>query len=172
MKRKISVLLILTMTLLVMSGILAGCGGSTGSSSNPNEMKDYFDTQLPDLLNGYSGIAAVNAEAMKGADNAEVAEGLKSKVLPAYKEVLDKANAIKPANPDVKAVHDAFVKALTTEQNSIQLLVDSVAQNDQAKFQSSADKMSESKTLFSDFVTKAKDIAGKNNLTFNYKAGN
>ncbi|MFK4436445.1 hypothetical protein [Paenibacillus sp. RC21] len=103
----------------------------------------------------------------KYTDDETLYNTLRNDIIPGYTKYLDKAEAIKTETPEVRAVHEIYIKAISTQKEALISMVDAFEKQDMALINDSNTKLSEGNNLSRDFAEKLNALAKEHDVTIN-----
>ncbi|MGQ3480618.1 hypothetical protein [Paenibacillus sp. TY11] len=94
---------------------------------------------------------------------------LNDEIIPEYTKFVDKVEAVKTETPEVRAVHEIYIKAVNTQNEAFIKLVDALDKQDLNLVNESNAKLSEGRKLFRDFEEQVKTLAKEHDVEMNKK---
>lgn len=105
----------------------------------------------------------------KYTDDVTLYNTLRDDIIPEYTKYLDKVEAVKTETPEVRAVHETYIKAVSTQKEAFITMVDALEKQDLNLINESNTKLSEGKKLFRDFGEQLNTLAKEHDVTMNKK---
>ncbi|MBY7739485.1 hypothetical protein [Paenibacillus polymyxa] len=94
---------------------------------------------------------------------------LRDDIIPEYTKYLDKVEAVKTETPEVRAVHETYIKAVSTQKEALITMIDALEKGDLNLINESNTKLSEGKKLFRDFGEQVNTLAKEHDVKINKK---
>ncbi|AUO07935.1 hypothetical protein NS115_22640 [Paenibacillus jamilae] len=94
---------------------------------------------------------------------------LRDDIIPEYTKYLDKVEAVKTETPEVRAVHETYIKAVSTQKEALITMVDALEKGDLNLINEGNTKLSEGKKLFRDFGEQVNTLAKEHDVKINKK---
>lgn len=122
-KKIISLIALFAVTLTILIGCAADPIQADLDNYFENQTKDVFALEIT-VLNSLNSVTGENAP-----DNVTLAKKLEEEILVNSNSLLEKAKAITVQTEELRAIHEKYILALTTQNEAIKLLL-SAAEND------------------------------------------
>ncbi|MDH7514983.1 MAG: hypothetical protein QHI48_03785 [Bacteroidota bacterium] len=117
-----------SLTLAVLLFTLGGCG----KNEVQRDLREYTTSSLPPLReierNALAKYETVSGEHY--VDDAVLYETIRSEVLPLFRELLLHAEAVVPASPDVRRLHDAYLASARRYRSAFTLYLEALEKQD------------------------------------------
>ncbi len=105
----------------------------------------------------------------KYTDDLTLYNTLKDNIIPEYTKFVDKLEAVKTETPEVRALHETYIKAASTQKEAFITMVDALDKQDLNLVNESNAKLSEGRKLFRDFQEQLNTLAKKHDVEMNKK---
>ncbi|MGW8442674.1 hypothetical protein ACWGXJ_17105 [Paenibacillus sp. S33] len=102
-------------------------------------------------------------------DDVTLYNALKDDIIPGYTKFVDKLEAVKTETPEVRAVHETYIKAASTQKEAFIKMLDALDKQDLNLINESNTKLSEGRKLFRDFGEQVNTLAKEHDVEMNKK---
>ncbi len=155
MKLKISLILIVSILFL-----------NFGTDPVQKDLLNYINVELPkvatlesEAVNAYSSVSGANYTT-----DAAMYKKIKEEALPKYSKFTSKLKAIKPATPELQAVHAEYVKAAKDQEEAFKFILDAIKKQDPKEIQTANVDLNAASTLITNWKTDLLDLCKKHNV--------
>lgn len=150
------------MLVLCCFSILAAC------STDPvkKDLITYINDGMLPLAKDETAVTD-KYEAMTKDDNADdltLYNTLNDEIIPEYSKFVEKVEAVKTETPEVRALHEIYIKAVNIQNEAMITMVDALDKQDLNLVNESNAKLSESRKLSRDFQEQLNTLAKKHDV--------
>ncbi|WP_226002755.1 hypothetical protein [Paenibacillus sp. BJ-4] len=102
-------------------------------------------------------------------DDVTLYNTLKDDIIPEYTKYVDKVEAVKTETPEVRAVHETYIKAVNTQKDALIMMLDALEKQDMGLVSEGNTKLTEGRKLLRDFNEQVNTLAKEHDVTLNKK---
>lgn len=140
----------------------------TGCFSNPiqEDLLSYINDEIAPISAEEAKIVA-NYDSVTGqnyTDDETTYKMLMDNVIPAYNELSDKILKIQPKTPEVRELHDLFIKLSGIQKSAFVGIADAIEKQDLGLVNEANAKLDEANKLARDYQMKLQDMAKEYNI--------
>ena len=152
MKKLLAVALMTVLTLTVF----------TGCATDPvYEDFSNFNVQMEEIAADYENIASASAEMGNYEDDAALAEGINTNILPLVYGSLEKLDKIAPATPEVQELKAKYVKVMEAYKTGFETIVEACETQDEEMFISGAESLDMGIEYLNEYNTALEEFAAQ-----------
>ena len=152
---------------LILLALAVGCLFiMSGCNSDPvkKDIISYSETVIP-IINNFDDVIGKKLDEIgKEKDKNLFMKKTKGELLPILKDFREKVVAVKPASKELQDVHKLYIDMVSTTENGMMLLVESLEKQDQSIYKTAMEKINAGQAMENQYKAAFKDLANKHGV--------